>query len=361
MRYNQRPQMKTKKLTPARKTLRNRYVQTECVRVNSRKPNQKSIARAAEIIRSGGLVAFATETVYGLGANALDPKAVARIFEAKGRPAHNPVIVHVASLADARKLVEKWPIAAQRLAKKFWPGPLTLVLKKRAIVPSIVTAGGPTVAIRMPAHGTAQALLKAARVPIAAPSANQSARISATTAEHVRRGLSGRIEMILDAGRCPGGVESTVLDVSVSPARLLRPGSITPSQIEAVIGAIRGLDTHPRKKNQPLPSPGLLERHYAPRARVESATDSGKGRVEELLKKKRGVGWIAFRNQPQIKKRNLVMLRLPKSSAGFAAKIYAALHKLDDASVQHIVISALPEGEEWMAIRDRLRRAAAQA
>ncbi len=197
---------------------------TELLAVDPFSPEPERIARAAEVLRRGGLVAFPTETVYGLGANALDPNAVAGIFHAKGRPANNPVIVHVAEARDVLRVVADWPEIAERLAQRFWPGPLTLVLPKRAGVPDVVTAGGPTVAVRVPAHPVALALLRAVGVPIAAPSANRSTQLSPTRAEHVQRGLDGLIDLILDGGPTTGGLESTVLDVTTTPPRLLRPG-----------------------------------------------------------------------------------------------------------------------------------------
>src|SRR5262249_34135404 len=177
--------------------------------VDPHSPNAEAITGAARLLRAGGLVAFPTETVYGLGANALDASAVARIFAAKGRPANNPLIVHVAEADEARQVAADWPEAAARLAERFWPGPLTLVLPKRAIVPDAVTANGPTLAVRVPAHPVAQALLRAAGVPVAAPSANRSTELSPTRAEHVLRGLDGRIDVLLDGGPTAGGIEST--------------------------------------------------------------------------------------------------------------------------------------------------------
>src|SRR5262249_4015308 len=238
----------------------------------------------------GGLVAFPTETVYGLGASALDAVAVGRIFAAKGRPANNPVIVHVACAEEAQALAAVWPESAARLAARFWPGPLTLVLPRCAIVPAVVTAGGPTVAIRVPAHPVALALLAEARIPIAAPSANRSTSLSPTRAEHVLRGLDGRIEMILDGGPTAGGLESTVLDVTTEPPRLLRPGLITPGQIEAEVGAVarprlpRSVSERgaPASK-EPARSPGLSRRHYAPTTPLECVAEDGSTRVAELL------------------------------------------------------------------------------
>src|SRR5581483_10612849 len=240
-------------------------VETEVVRVHPQKPDETAMTRAAEALRGGGLVAFPTETVYGLGANALDAEAVARIFAAKGRPANNPLIVHVPDVAAARELVTDWPETAERLAERFWPGPLTLALPRRETIPDIVTAGGPTVAVRVPAHPVALALFRAAGVPVAAPSANRSGYLSPTRAEHVLAGLDGRIEMVLDAGPVPGGIESTVLDLTGDPPRLLRPGLVSPAELEAVIGPIRTAEPAPTGGDRPLPSPGMLSRHYAPR------------------------------------------------------------------------------------------------
>ena len=213
-------------------------MQTEVVVVDAQAPQADRIARAAAVLRCGGLVAFPTETVYGLGALALDAGAVGRIFAAKGRPTNNPVIVHVADIAAAVEIAAAWPDAAELLARRFWPGPLTLVVPRGDAVPDIATAGGSTVAIRVPVHPVALALLRAVAAPVAAPSANRSSELSPTRAGHVLRGLDGRIDMVLDGGPTTGGIESTVLNVTTSPPRLLRPGLIGPAELEAVIGPI---------------------------------------------------------------------------------------------------------------------------
>ncbi|HTU92605.1 MAG TPA: L-threonylcarbamoyladenylate synthase, partial [Gemmataceae bacterium] len=247
-------------------------MKTDVVAVDPAVPKAEALAEAARVLRGGGLVAFPTETVYGLGANALDASAVARIFAAKGRPANNPLIVHVANAGEARNVVADWPASAALLAEYFWPGPLTLVLPKRDTVPDVVTAGGPTVAVRVPAHPVAQALSRAADLPIAAPSANRSTELSPTRAEHVLRGLDGRIEMLLDGGPTSGGIESTVLDLTATPPRLLRPGLIGVAEIEAVIGSLArvcSLTVAVQNSPQPLPSPGMMPRHYAPRTPLE--------------------------------------------------------------------------------------------
>ncbi len=224
----------------------------------------EGVRRAAEILRRGGLVAFPTETVYGLGANALDATAVARIFAAKGRPSNNPLIVHVAAAEQARELTANWPSDAQWLAEHFWPGPLTLVLPKRAAVPAIVTAGADTIAVRVPAHPVALGLLQALGLPLAAPSANRANQLSPTTAAHVLAGLGPDVEAILNGGATSGGLESTVLDLTRQPARLLRPGLVAPGEIEAIIGPI----AQARNRRDHRRCTALFPRHAAPALRT---------------------------------------------------------------------------------------------
>jgi len=338
----------------------------------------EAIARAAELIRAGRLVAFPTETVYGLGANALDAAAVARIYEAKGRPSNNPIIVHVAGVEAAKLLVAKWPEIADRLAAAFWPGPLTLILPKKDLVADIVTGGGPTVAIRMPAHPVALALLEASGVPIAAPSANRSTQLSPTTAAHVLQSLEGRVELILDGGPTTGGIESTVLSLAGEQPQILRPGLITGKQIESVIGPIAHVNPggrpqaertnaqstiqHPQSSGpspEALPSPGMLERHYAPFAPLE-ISNCGDRRVRELLAEGHNVGWLThcypseeLRDNPMLE-----FVQMPEDAADYAARMYAELHQLDDLGVSCIVVDELPQSDEWIALRDRLSRAA---
>ncbi len=329
---------------------------TEVLPTDAEQPDADAIARAAAVLRAGGLVAFPTETVYGLGANALDAAAVSRIFMAKGRPSNNPLIVHVADAADAARVAASWPATAALLADRFWPGPLTLVLPKRPELPDAVTAGSPTVAVRVPAHAVALALIRAAGTPIAAPSANRSGYISPTRAEHVLHGLAGRIEMVLDAGPVPGGIESTVLDLTSDPPRLLRPGLVSPAEIEAIVGPI----VRPMRKEaapeNPLPSPGMLSRHYAPRTPLELAQDDGAARVEELRRAGLCVGWLTF-GEREIA--GVTVVTLPCDPDGYAARLYAELHALDGAGLDRIIVARPPDTEEWLAVRDRLRRAAA--
>jgi L-threonylcarbamoyladenylate synthase len=331
---------------------------TEVIPVNPEAPAAEAISRAAEVLRRGGLVAFPTETVYGLGAAALDPDAVARVFEAKGRPATNPLIVHVTGAEEARALTTSWPEAAARLAARFWPGPLTLVLPRSARVPDLVTAGGPTVAVRVPAHPVALALLRAAALPVAAPSANRSTGLSPTLAEHVLRGLGGRIDLILDGGPTAGGLESTVLDVTTDPPRLLRPGLVTPAEIEAEIGPIlRPGQQRADHAGPPPRSPGLLRRHYAPGTPLECVSEDGGKRVEELLLGGLRVGWVTFGPAQRDQRPGLVMIALPREPAAYRAGLYAALHALDASGVDRIVVTLPPQTEEWLAVHDRLRRA----
>ena len=299
------------------------------------------ISEAAALIRQGRLVAFPTETVYGLGANALDAAAVARIFEAKGRPRTSPLIVHVASIEMARTLVTEWPAAAETLARAFWPGPLTLVLPKDPKVPDIVTAGLATVGVRMPAHPIARELIGAAGVPIAAPSANRFTEVSPTTAEHVRESLGDRVDCILDGGPAEVGIESTVLKLAGAPT-LLRPGMISQAEIEALIG---GVGQAAGKQEGAHESPGMHERHYAPRTRVILGAPPAEGR-----------GAYLWRTRELAAARPVHM---PQEAEAYAAMLYAQLHGLDAAGLDWIAIEPPPEDQEWAAIRDRLRRAAA--
>lgn len=303
------------------------------------------IPTAADALRAGQLVAFPTETVYGLGANALDPAAVARIFAAKGRPATNPLIVHVADAAELGSVAAEVPPLAAKLIAAFWPGPLTLVLPKIAGVPDAMTAGGPTVAVRCPNHPLARELLRAAEVPVAAPSANRSGELSPTTAEHVLASLGGRIEFVLDGGPCPGGLESTVLDVTGPVPRLLRPGLVSVEQLRAIVGDVL---VGPFTDADPGParSPGLLTKHYAPRTALECAATDTEREFLANLYETAGL--------------KVARYRLPDSPEAAAARLYADLHDLDAASPDRILVTLPPDTPVWAAIRDRLIRASAE-
>jgi len=289
------------------------------------------LSNAAGLIRAGELVAFPTETVYGLGANALDPAAVEKIYAAKRRPATSPLIVHVSSIEMARSLVREWPERAEQLARIFWPGPLTLVLPKQPHVPDRVTAGLDTVGVRMPANPIAQELIREAGVPIAAPSANRFTELSPTTAQHVRDALGDRVAMVLDGGRTTVGIESTVLSLAGQDAVLLRPGMVTQREIEAVIGPVRVLQDAPEGSHS---SPGLHARHYSPKT--------------PLILMEAG--------QPPPSGRG-VCLQMPSDPRAYAAVLYERLHEADAQGLDWIAVERPPATAEWSAIRDRLERA----
>jgi len=335
-------------------------MKTEVLKIDPAEPEADRLAAAADVIHAGGLVAFPTETVYGLGASAVDAEACRRIFAAKGRSPSNPLIVHVADVNGAQPLTADWPESANRLAERFWPGPLTLVLPRSELVPDVVTAGGPTVAIRVPAHPVARGLIEAAGVPIAAPSANVSTLLSPTRAEHVLRGLDGRIELLLDGGPTAGGLESTVLDLTATPPRLLRPGLLSPQKIAAVIGMMEIAGQPPSEPAGPLRSPGMQTRHYAPRTPLELAAGDGWQRVVELVNQGLRVGWLKFAAERQEQLANLTTIVMPRGPAAYAARLYAVLHALDNAGLDRIVVDMPPAGDEWLAVRDRLLRAAAE-
>lgn len=298
---------------------------------------------AAEILRRGGLVAFPTETVYGLGANALDAAAVDRIYAAKGRPATSPLIVHVSSAAMASRVVSVWSDEAERLAAAFWPGPLTLVLPKLSVVPDRVTAGLGTVGVRVPNHPIALELIRSADLPVAAPSANRFTRISPTTAEHVREGLGDAVDLILDGGPTQVGIESTVLSLAESSPLLLRPGAISKERLQSLIGPVRELG--PSGASQA--SPGLHRKHYSPsRMLYLSATPLSGRSVYIWWNQERPAG---------------LAIQMPAEPEGYARKLYAALHEADgDHEWGSIYVEPVPETPEWAAVRDRLQRAASR-
>ncbi len=320
-----------------------------------------AVSRAAELLRAGEVVALPTETVYGLAANALDENAVARIYKIKGRLAHNPIIVHVANIEMARRCVREWPRAAERLAGAFWPGPLTLVLPKSAEIPGIVTADGDTVGVRWPSHPFMQAVIRACGFPLAAPSANLSNQLSPTNAEHVRKSLGKKLQLIVDGGQSQVGIESTVLDLVATPPRVLRPGMIHAESLAAAIGEVQSSKLKVQSKGA-LRSPGQLPRHYSPRAKlvVASWNDDAdlRGQVGKWNLEIAKCHVIAHSHIPLASGFGRVSV-IPHDAEAFARALYAELHVCDEAGAELIMVEAPPDGSEWQAIGDRLRRAAA--
>jgi L-threonylcarbamoyladenylate synthase len=306
------------------------------------------VRRAAQILRAGGLVAFPTETVYGLGADASSAKAIARLYEVKGRPAEHPVIVHFASASEAFTWASQVPDTARKLAEKFWPGPLTLILKRSAKAKDFVTGGQDTVGLRVPSHPVASRLLEEFAGGIAAPSANRFGRVSPTTAAHVREDLGKDVDLVLEGGASEVGIESTIVDLSSGSPVLLRPGRISKHDLENVIGTIaEKTATSPRHS-------GGLERHYAPRTPARLVPTHA---LDREIAKGKSVAVLAFSRPDE---RVEFWLRMPRDPQAYAQKLYAALRELDSAECQQILVEAPPETAEWAAVRDRLKRACEQ-
>jgi L-threonylcarbamoyladenylate synthase len=320
-----------------------------------------AVRRAVELLRAGEVVALPTETVYGLAANALDESAVAKIFQIKGRPAHNPIIVHVASHVMAQTCVAQWPAPAENFSRAFWPGPLTLVLPRAEKIPDNVTAGGETVGLRWPGHPFIQAVIRECGFPLAAPSANLSNQISPTNAEHVRVQLAGKIPLIVDGGQSQVGIESTVLDLTVSPPKILRPGMIHAESLAAVSGEVTS-DEWQVTRGETLRSPGLLQKHYSPKAKllVLKWNDDEELKAHLVTCHSSPVTCfiIAHTKIPGgFPAKNVSVI--PHDAEAFARALYAELHRCDAAGAELIVVEAPPAAPEWAGIADRLRRAAA--
>ncbi|HKN25821.1 MAG TPA: L-threonylcarbamoyladenylate synthase [Candidatus Acidoferrum sp.] len=299
--------------------------------------NQEEIRKAADIIRSGGLVVFPTETVYGLGANALDAAAVKKIYALKGRPSSSPLIVHVASIEQARRLAVEWPEEAEQLAREYWPGPLTLVVPKQQSIPDEVTAGLSTVGLRMPRHPVALELLRTTGVPIAAPSANRFTQLSPTTAQHVREAFGNETPFLLDGGPCEVGLESTVVAVTIDGLEVLRPGM---AFVEETVAAVDAPEPAHR-------SPGQHKKHYSPRTRILLVNHG------RLPQEGRGAYlWIEHEADAA------QTIRMPAHAEAYAAQLYRQLHELDQHGLDWIAVEFPPETQDWAAIRDRLTRAA---
>jgi L-threonylcarbamoyladenylate synthase len=327
-----------------------------------------NIQHAAQIIQAGGVVAFPTETVYGLGANAYDPQAVEKIFRAKGRPASDPLIVHLHDLAQWPAIADPIPPLAYDLAAQFWPGPLTMILPKTGVIPANVSAGLATVAVRMPAHPVALALLQAAGLPICAPSANLFTRPSPTTAAHVLQDLDGRIEAVLDAGPTPIGLESTILDLTQPIPTVLRPGGLT---LEALRHVLPEVEVHlrylaPEQGDQAMPAPGMLLKHYAPRAVLEVLQGPSarllpalRERAQAHLAQGRRIGvMLPTADLATVSDLAVEQADLGPDAATMAARLFEALRQLDSANVEIILTVAVAADGLGMAIADRLLRAA---
>lgn len=333
---------------------------TELVPTHTPELFAAAVARAIELLRAGEVVALPTETVYGLAADARNRAAVRRIFEVKNRPLENPVIVHVVGEEMARSCAAQWSPEASQLAAAFWPGPLTLVLPKSSWIPEEVTAGGRTVGIRWPSHPLMQRIIREAGFPLAAPSANRANEISPTTAQHVYASLSGRIPMVVDGGASHVGIESTVVDLSVRPPRVLRPGIIHEESLSAVAGEIR---LGPEDSGI-LRSPGQLERHYAPKARLKVVAWEDERELRRQLIQwgadPAGVHVLAYQRVPSAEEYGRVCV-IPHDPLAYARAMYSEWHRCDELGARWIVVEKVPETAEWRGIADRLQRASAQS
>jgi len=347
-------------------------IKTEIIQVNPQIPEESAIEQAARLIQNGDVVAFPTETVYGLGANAFSSSAVEKIFIAKGRPAHDPLIVHIAGIHDLGKVAARIPDFVFRLGEKFWPGPLTLVLPKASKIPLNVTASLDTVAVRIPNHPVALALIRASQTPIAAPSANKFSGISPTSAQHVMQDLNGRIPLILDGGVTFIGVESTVLNCTTWPPQILRPGGISMDDLKDFLGDVRLMENNQQNQTAFL-SPGMLDKHYSPKAKLFFflSTDPGmyKSFFADSFKRmiadhqkigaivvEEDLGWIA-KKFPRIER---IALGPHKDLDQIASNLYAGLRAMDEKKVDCIYMHDFGAEGVGLAIRDRLMRAAYQ-
>jgi L-threonylcarbamoyladenylate synthase len=339
---------------------------TDIIKINEKRPNQIIISKASKLICSGEIIAFPTETVYGLGANALDPSAVLKIFEIKGRPSDNPLIIHIADMKTLRNLVSQIPLKANQIIKKFWPGPVTLVLKKSKIVPKITTGGLNTVAVRMPRNNVALALIRKSGLPIAAPSANISGRPSPTTAIHVKDDLDGKIKLILDGGSTKIGIESTVIDMTRSTPVILRPGGISKESIENEIGKVlfhNSLIGIERKKIKAYRSPGMKYRHYSPKAHVilvEGSENAAKSKIIQLTEKLEAEGKkVSIMTTSKTLKVNSETIQyMGRSLEIIARNLFANLRQADKNNMDVIIVQGIQYNKIGFAIMNRLKKAA---
>jgi len=341
--------------------------------VDPREPDVGALAEAVRVLRAGGLVAFPTETVYGLGAQALDERALARVYEAKGRPTHHPLIAHVENEAQARALARSWPETAARLARALWPGPLTLVVDRAAHVPAALAGGASSIAIRVPSHPVARALLAALGGPLAAPSANRYQGLSPTTAAHVVKQLGDRVDLVLDGGPCEAGIESTVVDARVDPPRVLRPGAVGFEALRAVEPRVQ-TRAHDPAAGETRASPGMDARHYAPSVplRMAPTREAALSMARSIAERESGHVGVVVRApsaRPSGSREQassdpagagVVLRLLPSEAPDYARHLYAALHDLDDAGVCAIVVQAVPDEPAWWAVADRLARGSSE-
>lgn len=325
-------------------------------KVDAQKPDRATLGAAARMLRQGALVVFPTETVYGLGAAASNDEAVARVFDVKGRPRSNPLIVHVARIAQAQALADGWSDDVDRLAHAFWPGPLTLVVPRSKRVSDLVTGGVDSVALRIPSHPVARELLILAAIPIVAPSANRYQRVSPTTAQHALDDLGDAVDLVLDGGPTPIGIESTVVSLLADGPRILRMGSITPDEIATVVPEVQWTRVTDDAPVEPAVkrSPGQVRRHYAPRARIELV-----GQIQSMfIDGGDTVGWLVRGPEPGEKRLgSTLVIVLPDDPARYAAALYAALHRFDAEGCTRVLVEKPPPGVRWDAVRDRLLRA----
>ena len=338
-------------------------MKTEVLPTHTKALFAAAVQRAAELLCAGEVVALPTETVYGLAANALDENAVAKIFQIKGRPSHNPIIVHVADNDLVAHCVKNFPPLAEKFSRAFWPGPLTLVLPRGKQIPDAVTAGGETVGIRWPSHPLMQAVIRECGFPLAAPSANLSNQISPTNAAHVRAQLDGKIPLIGDGGQSPVGIESTVLDLTSEPPRILRPGMIHAESLAAVGGEIKNEKLKMKNADGALRSPGMLEKHYSPKAKLLVLNWHDDADLKHQLSAFRfPLSAFCLLVHTKIPAGFLPenVSVIPHDAEAFARALYGELHRCDAAGAKLIVVEAPPETAEWSGIADRLRRAAAE-
>jgi len=342
-------------------------MKTKILKINPKQLDKSAIKEAGEILQQGGLVAIPTETVYGLGANALDQEGAKKTYQVKGRPSDNPLIIHIAKLEDLEKIIIKRPSEVDLLAKAFWPGPLTMIMEKSSLVPYEITGGQESVAVRMPAHKVAQAIIEAAGGFVTAPSANTSGRPSPTTAAHVKEDLDGKIEMIVDAGKVEIGLESTIIDMTTSPPAILRPGEITREMLEEVIGkVVKGPGTLAEDSKEKPKAPGMKYRHYAPKGKLVIVEgDLGEETlaiqklVNEKLREKRRVGIIATEETASEYQEGIVKNIGSRSNLStIAANLYGILREFDREEVEFIYSESIPAWGIGDAIKNRMDKAA---